>query len=203
MRECYQDENYLYQEKKYSTKQKLLIGLCFGVAFLLIMTFLVWAFKPETYEEEVFIPLLRSMESADEDDYFVAGLEISDYFYIDVDTAKRVDVPRRYYICEDQEAMRANIDTFGYTRYFPDGKSQRIENDKCYFYLMKNGEPVRLESHEYIDYAVLFTLQGIHDEPPRFNTLHFDCLGEYFYEVSEEEFQQRIGLHGDFTDSPY
>ena len=203
MRDCYQDENYLYHEKKYSPRKKLLIGVCLLAAFLLIAFFLVWAFKPETYEEELFVQLLEPMETAAENDYFVAGLEISDYDYFDEEAFEWVEFPRRYYICEDQEALRANIESFGFTRYFPNGKTQQIANDKCYFYLMKNGEPVRLESHKYVDYAVLFTLQGIHDEPPQFNTLHFDCLGEYFHEVSEEEFQQRIGLRGNYTNSPY
>jgi hypothetical protein len=133
----------------------------------------------------------------------VVGLEIAAQRVYDAETVKSTEIPRRYYICEDQEALRANIESFGLTLYNPGGKINRIQNSKCYFYQMKNGESARLESHKYVDYAVLFTLQGIHDEPPQFNTLHFECLGEYFYEVSEEEFQQRIGLRGNYTNSPY
>lgn len=87
---------------------------------------------------------------------------------------------------------------FGIENYQRYGQ-HRMANDICYFYMLKNGEPVKY--NKWHDQVVVFTLEGIYDKDSPYNRLHFDCLADYFYEMEESEFIETFGSRGSYTAS--
>lgn len=85
--------------------------------------------------------------------------------------------------------------------YYDEEGHRLMDEDVCYLYFTKNGEPCK--EGKYEDWAAAFTLQGIHDEVPQYNRLHFYCLENTFYEMEKDEFVQVFGLRGEYSKSEW